>query len=68
MKEIEPMLDVLSDIARARGTSMSAIALNYKIIKGAMLTVGVRNPERAQQNVAALGWRISDEEVRRIVV
>jgi hypothetical protein len=40
MKDILHTLDVLRDIVRARGTNMSAIALNYKIIKGAVPTVG----------------------------
>lgn len=61
MKDIEPTLDALSDIAKARGASMSAVALNYNIIKGAVPTVGVRRPEQAQQNAAALGWRLSDK-------
>jgi len=66
MKDIEPVLEVLGNIARAKGTSMSAIALNYNIIKGAVPAVGVRSPEQAQQNVGALGWRLSDDEVRKI--
>lgn len=56
MKDIEPTLDARSDIARARGTNIGSIALNYNIIKGAVPTVGA----------AAVGWRLSDEEVRKI--
>lgn len=66
MRDIEPVLEVLGDIARARGTSMSAIAPNYNIIKGAVPTVGLPSPEQAQQNVGALGWRLSDDEIRKI--
>jgi aryl-alcohol dehydrogenase-like predicted oxidoreductase len=66
MKYIEPTLNVLSDIATARDTSVSAVALNYNIVKGAMPTVRVRSPDQARQNVGALGWKLNEEEIRRI--
>jgi aryl-alcohol dehydrogenase-like predicted oxidoreductase len=66
MKDIEPTQNVLRDIAKARGVSMSAVALNYNMIKGAVPTVGMRSPDQARQNLEALGWRLSDEELVRI--
>ena len=66
MKELEPTLAVLDEIARVRQTNVSAVALNYNISKGALPVVGVRSPEQAKQNVKALGWRLSEEEIRRI--
>jgi aryl-alcohol dehydrogenase-like predicted oxidoreductase len=46
MKDLEPTLDVLSNIVKARGTNMSAVALNYNISKGAVPIVGMRSPEQ----------------------
>lgn len=66
MKDLEPTLAVLDDIALARRTSISAVALNYNISKGALPVVGMRSPEQAKQNIKALGWRLSKEEIRRI--
>jgi aryl-alcohol dehydrogenase-like predicted oxidoreductase len=66
MRAIEPTQIALRDIAKAMGKSMSAVALNYNISKGAVLTVGMRSPDQAEDNVAALGWRLTEEEVKKI--
>lgn len=66
MKDLEPTLAVVNDIALARRTSISAVALNHNISKGALPVVGMRSPEQAKQNIKALGWRLSDEEIRRM--
>lgn len=66
MKVIEPTQTVLREIAKAKGKAMSAVALNYNIIKGAVPTVGMRSPQQAEDNIGALGWRLTDEEVKRI--
>ncbi|MCJ1250766.1 hypothetical protein MMC30_007994 [Trapelia coarctata] len=62
MKELEPTLAVLNDIARARQTSISAVALNYNLSKGVLPVVGMRSPEQAKQNLKALGWRLGEED------
>ena len=66
MRDIEPTLEILKEIAQARDKSMSAVALNYNIVKGAVPTVGVRNPQQAKENADALGWRLTDAEIGRI--
>ncbi|KAL9121319.1 MAG: hypothetical protein Q9187_002119 [Circinaria calcarea] len=63
MKDLEPTLKVLDDIARARQTSISAVALNYNISKGVIPVVGVRSPAQARQNMRAMGWRLTNEEI-----
>jgi aryl-alcohol dehydrogenase-like predicted oxidoreductase len=35
-------------------------------VHGVAPVVGVRNAEHARSNAAALGWRLSDEEISRI--
>lgn len=66
MKDIEPTKNVLRDIAKARGKTTAAVALNYNISKGAVPTVGMRDPKQAEDNLGALGWRLTEEEVKRI--
>jgi glucose-6-phosphate 1-epimerase len=55
MRDIEQTLKVVGDIARERGVSMAAVALNYTIGKGAVPTVGMRHPDDARQAAEALG-------------
>jgi aryl-alcohol dehydrogenase-like predicted oxidoreductase len=66
MKEIEPTTDVLRRIAEAHGVTVAAVALNYNMVHGIVPVVGVRNAEQARSNAQALGWRLSDEEIREI--
>ena len=66
MKDLEPTLKVLDNIARARQTSISAVALNYNISKGVIPVIGVRSPEQAKQDIKAMGWRLTDEEIIEI--
>ncbi len=47
---------------------MSAVALNYNISKGAVPTVGARSPDQVQHNLAALGWRLKDNEAMGLIV
>lgn len=66
MKYIEPTLKVLEDIGKKRRKSIAAVALNYNLSKGVLPVVGVRKPQQAEQNMEALGWRLSDDEIRQI--
>jgi glucose-6-phosphate 1-epimerase len=43
-----------------------AVALNYSINKGVVPLVGIRNPEQADQDMQALGWRLTKEEIKQI--
>ncbi|KAK3619657.1 hypothetical protein LTR56_023880 [Elasticomyces elasticus] len=66
MKQIEPTLEVQKRIAQAHGVPVAAVALNYNLMHGIVPVVGVRKPEQAEQNTAALGWRLSDEEISEL--
>ncbi|KAI1141197.1 NADP-dependent oxidoreductase domain-containing protein [Hypoxylon sp. FL0543] len=66
MESVEPTVRVLEGIARNRGKSVAAVALNYNISKGALPLVGIRNVEQAKQAIEALGWRLDREEVEMI--
>ncbi|OOQ89165.1 putative aldo-keto reductase family protein [Penicillium brasilianum] len=66
MHMLEPTINVLKSIAEEHRVSVSAVALNYSIDKGVVPLVGVRNPEQVEEDMQALGWRLSKDEVRRI--
>jgi len=66
MEAYEPLLRTLEKIAAKRNTTMSAMSLNYNISKGALPLVGMRRPEQAEQNIKALGWRLSPDEIKEI--
>lgn len=66
MEDIEPVIGVLRGIAEKRGKSISAVSLNYNMSKGVLPTVGVRKPQQAEENVQALGWRLTDDEIKQI--
>lgn len=66
MEDIKDTLQVLQDIGQQRGVSTSAVALNYNLSKGVLPVVGFRSPGQVEQNLQALGWRLSLEEMKRI--
>jgi len=66
MKYIEPTLEVQKKIAEKRGSSISSVALNYNMVHGIVPVAAVRNPQQAEQNCQALGWRLTDEEIAEL--
>jgi len=66
MEEIEPLLEVMKQIASNHGVSMAAVALNWNIIKGAIPVAGVRKEEQVKDNIKCFGWRLSNEEVKSL--
>ena len=45
------------------GKSASQVALNWTICKGTLPIPGVKNQAQAEQNMAAAGWRLTEDEV-----
>ncbi|KAI0143086.1 NADP-dependent oxidoreductase domain-containing protein [Xylariaceae sp. FL1272] len=66
MEDIQPTIEVIERIASKRGKSPASVAVNYNISKGALPLVGVRDPVQARDAVAALGWRLTEDEVKEI--
>ena len=61
----------MNDVAAAHGSggsggssaSLSQVALNWAIAKGATVIPGARTLKQAKQNLAALDWKLSKNEV-----
>jgi len=67
MTEIEPVIAALRTIGeRHGGRSPSQVALNWVMCKDAVPIPGAKNAAQAEQNTGALGWRLSDDEVRTL--
>ena len=62
------VVDLLVEIAEARGAAPAEVALNWVLSKPRVDTVivGARNEEQLRVNLAAAKWRLSEEEVARL--
>ncbi|CAI0452604.1 unnamed protein product [Linum tenue] len=59
---LQPLLKVLSKIATKRRKTIPQVAINWCICKGAIPIPGVKTVRQAEENLGALGWRLSLEE------
>lgn len=66
MEYIEPVLTVLRKFATKYDVSVAAVAINWNICKGAIPVVGIRKESQAVQNMQALGWRLTREEITEL--
>jgi aryl-alcohol dehydrogenase-like predicted oxidoreductase len=64
LAEIQSLIGLLHEIGEAHGGKTPAqVALNWVLCKGAVPIPGAKNAHQAQDNAAALGWRLTDQEV-----
>jgi aryl-alcohol dehydrogenase-like predicted oxidoreductase len=65
--KIQPVIEALREIGQAHSDKTSSqVSLNWLICKGAVPIPGAKNLGQAQENLGALGWRLTDEEVARL--
>jgi aryl-alcohol dehydrogenase-like predicted oxidoreductase len=62
------IVDVLGEIAKERGVSIAQAALNWVMRKPGVDTVilGARNEQQLRDNLAAVSWSLTAEEVERL--
>lgn len=62
------IIDVLRDIAQARGKSPSQVALNWVLRKSGVTApiFGARTDAQLADNLGAVGWQLTVEEVERL--
>jgi aryl-alcohol dehydrogenase-like predicted oxidoreductase len=62
--KIQPLIQLLREIGQAHdGKSPAQVALNWVMSKGAVPIPGAKNAKQAQENAAALGWRLAEAEI-----
>jgi len=66
MEEIEPLIERLREIGKNHNKSVAQTAINWVICKGAVPICGVKNVKQAEENMGALGWRLTPEEVTEL--
>jgi len=60
---VAPLLRIMERIATDREKTLAQVALNYIVCKGAVPIPGARTSAQYADNMGALGWRLTEEEV-----
>jgi len=62
------VVDTLDAIARARGKTITQVALNWVLGRPSIanVVVGARDEDQLKQNLGALGWALSDPEIAQL--
>jgi aryl-alcohol dehydrogenase-like predicted oxidoreductase len=67
LAKVQPLIGLLKEIGQAHdGRTPSQVSLNWLMCKGAVPIPGAKTVQQAKDNAGALGWRLSDEEVRAL--
>jgi len=67
LDQIQPVTKLLGEIGAAHGGKTPAqVALNWTICKGTVPIPGAKNARQAQENIGALGWRLTESEIAAI--
>ena len=61
--KIAPLLRTMERIAETRNKTVSQVALNYVICKGAIPIPGARTTQQLVDNLGSLGWRLTETEI-----
>jgi aryl-alcohol dehydrogenase-like predicted oxidoreductase len=62
------IIDVLDEIASETGKSIAQVALNWLLQRPTVdnIIIGARNEEQLKQNLGAVGWHLTPEQVKRL--
>ncbi|XP_074380586.1 pyridoxal reductase, chloroplastic isoform X3 [Apium graveolens] len=60
---LEPLLNSLGKIAQRRRKTIPQVAINWCISKGTVPIPGVKTLKQAKDNLGALGWNLSSDEI-----
>jgi aryl-alcohol dehydrogenase-like predicted oxidoreductase len=62
------VVDALDVVAKETGKSVTQVALNWLLQRPSVSTVivGARNEEQLRQNLGAVGWNLSREQIAKL--
>ncbi|KAB1205146.1 Pyridoxal reductase, chloroplastic [Morella rubra] len=63
---LEPLLRSLREIAQRRLKTVPQVAINWCICKGTIPIPGAKTVKQAEENLGALGWRLSSDELLQL--
>ena len=67
LEALQPLVGLMREIGQAHdGASPSQVALNWLLSKDVIPIPGAKNARQAAENAAALGWRLTGDEVKAL--
>lgn len=64
LEHIQPLINLMREIGQSYGGKTPAqVALNWAICKGTIPIPGVKNKHQAQENIGALGWQLTKQDL-----
>jgi len=67
LKELPPLIALMAEIGKSYAEKTPGqVALNWVICKGGLPIPGAKTAAQAQQNVGAIGWRLTPEEIKAL--
>jgi aryl-alcohol dehydrogenase-like predicted oxidoreductase len=67
LKDLPALIVLLTEIGKGHGgKTPGQVTLNWVICKGGMPIPGAKTGKQAEQNVGAIGWHLSPEEVKAL--
>jgi aryl-alcohol dehydrogenase-like predicted oxidoreductase len=62
------IMDALDEVAAETGKSVAQVAINWLLQRPtiANIIIGARNEEQLQQNLGAIGWNLTTEQVKKL--
>jgi aryl-alcohol dehydrogenase-like predicted oxidoreductase len=62
------VIDALDEISRDSGKTISQVALNWVLQRPSVVSIviGARNEEQLQQNIGAVGWKLTVEQMAKL--
>jgi aryl-alcohol dehydrogenase-like predicted oxidoreductase len=67
LKDLPSLIAVMVEIGKDHGEKTPGqVALNWIICKGGLPIPGAKTAAQAQQNIGAIGWRLTPEEIKAL--
>lgn len=63
---LDPLLNTLKVIAQRRRKTVPQVAINWCICKGTIPIPGIKSVKQVKENLGALGWRLSSDEMLQL--
>jgi aryl-alcohol dehydrogenase-like predicted oxidoreductase len=63
LQRAQPLITLLKETGTNHGKTPAQVALNWTICKGTVPIPGAKNARQAADNLGAMGWRLTPEEV-----
>jgi aryl-alcohol dehydrogenase-like predicted oxidoreductase len=68
LERLYTIVDALDEVAAETGKSVAQVSLNWLLQRPnvANLVIGARNEEQLKQNLAAVGWNLTTEQIKKL--